>query len=151
MNLTLTRSGKFGIETSGKRPIAEARFTSLANARTCASTAAAAINDRLDAFVRFEGSHTLATEADALGEAARIVLSMASNPYIDRLDLLDLDNQIGDIYRDAKRAANAGLLDDDALFEIKSTLWTIRDLVDDQDDWLANNAEHIDCPQHFEG
>ncbi len=48
MNLTLTRSGKFGIETSGKQPIGEC-FTSLTKARSHALTAAAAINDRLAA------------------------------------------------------------------------------------------------------
>ncbi len=149
MNLTLTRSGKFGIETSGKQPIGEC-FTSLTKARSHALTAAAAINDRLDAFVRFAGSHTHSTEADALAAAARIVLSIARNPYIDRLDLLDLDHQIGDVFRDAARANDAGQLDLDTFFEIKKARLAISDLVDDQDSWLANNAEHIDCPHNFE-
>lgn len=87
-----------------------------------------------------------------LAVTARTILALARTPYIDRLDLLDLDHQIGDVFRDASRANDAGQLDLDTFFEIKKARLAISDLVDDQDpdSWLANNAEHIDCPHNFE-
>lgn len=87
-----------------------------------------------------------------LAVTARAILALARTPCIDRLDLLDLDHQIGDVFRDASRANDAGQLDLDAFFEIKKARLAISDLVDDQDpeSWLVNNAEHIDCPHNFE-
>ena len=157
MNLTLTRSGKFGVESSGRAPIDQARFTSLTEARAVATLAAADLNDRLDAHVRIEGAEPFAVdripEGEALAAAARIALSIARNPYINRSDLIDINLQLSDIYRDASRLHDAGQLDLDTLCTIKSTLWTIGDLVDDRDpdSWLDRaDVESIMNPHRLQ-
>lgn len=78
-----------------------------------------------------------------LTAAARAILAMACDPSIDRLDLIELDHQISDIFRDAVRASDAGRIDLDTYFEIKLARRIVSDLVDDTDpdSWL----DHIDA------
>jgi len=159
MNLILTRSGKFSVESSGRSPVdhPKSRFTSMTEARAVAAQAAAALNDLLEALVRVEGAAPFEadriTEAEALAAAARIALSIARNPHITRSDLIDINLQLSDLFKDANRLHDAGQLDMDTLCEIKSTLWTIGDFVDnrDPDSWLDRvDPEYIMNPHRLQ-
>lgn len=75
---------------------------------------------------------------DTLTTAARAILALACDPSIDRLDLIELDHQISDLFLDAVRASDSGQIDLDTYFDIKLARRIVSDLVDDTDpdSWL---------------
>jgi hypothetical protein len=78
------------------------------------------------------------TTTDTLTAASRDILALARDPSIDRLQLMELDHQISNLFRDAVRFSDSGQIDLDTYFEIKLARRIVSDLVDDTDpdSWL---------------
>ena len=152
INLTLTRNGRFDVQSSG-RSVAGHPLVSLIDAKDIAADYAKRVNAAVSPYIRIEGSSLWSTDFEALHAAAAIVLSMARNPCAGACFLFDLEQQVRQLYRDAERMQSHALDSNlETACDIKAMLWEIADIAErrnaDPDSYL--DAEAIMNPYRLQ-